>query len=254
MIQPLRVRNLTVGEGMPKIVVPIVGRTYAEILDQAGALEELPVDIVEWRADFFDKILDLERTLYTLSALRIILGEVPLLLTLRTAREGGFREIEPSYYLALNAAAAQSGCADLVDVEMFGDGNLAREAIDAVHAAGAPVMGSNHEFHHTPPREELLRRLRAMQQMGADVLKLAVMPESRADVLALLAATAEMFETYADRPIATMSMSALGVASRLVGETFGSALTFGSAGQASAPGQLPVEQLKSALEILHQSL
>jgi 3-dehydroquinate dehydratase-1 len=63
-----------------------------------------------------------------------------------------------------------------------------------------------------------------------------------------------MAERYADRPVVTMSMSPLGAVSRLVGEAFGSALTFGSAGPSSAPGQLPANELQTALDILHAAL
>jgi len=80
------------------------------------------------------------------------------------------------------------------------------------------------------------------------------MPESAEDVLTLLSATNEMFKKYADRPIVTMSMGPLGVISRMSGEIFGSSMTFGAVGQVSAPGQIPVEQLATALDILHQSL
>lgn len=49
-----------------------------------------------------------------------------------------------------------------------------------------------------------------MQELGADIPKIAVMPQSRKDVLTLLSATEEMASKYADRPIITMSMSATG--------------------------------------------
>lgn len=90
--------------------------------------------------------------------------------------------------------------------------------------------------------------------MGADIPKIAVMPQSAGDVLTLLSATEEMARCYADRPIITMSMSSQGVISRLCGEVFGSSMTFGAVGQVSAPGQIPVDQLCQALEILHNSL
>ena len=67
-------------------------------------------------------------------------------------------------------------------------------------------------------------------------------------------ATLEMSEKYADRPIITMSMAGTGVVSRLTGETFGSALTFGAASKASAPGQIGVNELKQVLDIIHSSL
>lgn len=92
-----------------------------------------------------------------------------------------------------------------------------------------------------------------MQDMGADIPKIAVMPRSAGDVLTLLSATEEMARCYADRPIITMSMSSQGVVSRLCGEVFGSSMTFGAVGQVSAPGQIPVDQLRQVLEILHGS-
>ena len=93
-----------------------------------------------------------------------------------------------------------------------------------------------------------------MQELDVDLPKIAVMPKKKEDVLTLLAATEEMNRKYADRPIITMSMAGDGVISRLCGEVFGSALTFGAAGQASAPGQIGVKELRQILTILHESV
>ena len=106
----------------------------------------------------------------------------------------------------------------------------------------------------TPSKEEIISRLCAMQEKGADIPKIAVMPQSKKDVLTLLSATNEMAEEHANRPIITMSMAATGVISRLAGEVFGSCLTFGAAKKASAPGQMGVNDLKTVLETLHKSL
>ena len=62
-----------------------------------------------------------------------------------------------------------------------------------------------------------------------------------------------MVTKYANRPIITMSMSGMGVISRLAGEVFGSALTFGSVKAASAPGQIPVDKLNNILEVIHKN-
>ncbi|MGO4972424.1 type I 3-dehydroquinate dehydratase [[Clostridium] aminophilum] len=77
------------------------------------------------------------------------------------------------------------------------------------------------------------------------------MRKNTAPLKNLLSATEEM-KNYADRPIITMSMSAAGVISRLCGGVFGSAMTFGTVGAASAPGQIPVKQLKESMKILHK--
>ncbi len=92
-------------------------------------------------------------------------------------------------------------------------------------------------------------RLRRMEALGADIAKLAVMPQTPEDVLTLLSATGEVSATAA-RPVVTMSMGRLGAVSRIAGEVFGSALTFGAVGQSSAPGQLEAAALAKALSLL----
>lgn len=253
MIRTITVRGLTVGAGRTKIIAPIVDTTKEEILRRAESFQNRTIDMAEWRADNYQDVFNTTKVLETLAQLRRILS-IPLLFTFRTRKEGGAREISMPDYIRLNGEAARSGNVDLVDVEIFSEGGTAKECIAAVHAAGVLVVGSNHDFLQTPSRADLVYRLRKMQDMGADIPKIAVMPNCVEDVLTLLSATAEMNQYYADRPIITMSMSAAGVISRLSCEAFGSAMTFGSAGQGSAPGQIPVEQLNQVVEVLHRSL
>lgn len=250
----VKLRDIEVGAGIPKVIVPIVGKTQQEILEKGRELANIPLHVVEWRADFYEDVLHKEKLLDTLRQLRAILGNIPILFTFRTLKEGGEKEISMQDYTAINTAVAQSGDADAVDVEIFSGDAVVAQNIEAIHAAGKVVVGSNHDFHKTPSQADLVYRLRKMQDMGADLPKIAVMPQNKADVLTLLSATEEMARCYADRPIITMSMSATGVLSRLSGEVFGSAMTFGTVGQASAPGQIPVEKLNSVTQIIHGAL
>ena len=87
-----------------------------------------------------------------------------------------------------------------------------------------------------------------MQELGADIVKYAVMPTRERDVLTLLDATLTMKEEHPKTPVITMSMGRLGAISRISGELFGSCLTFATAGNASAPGQLPAAVVKEMLE------
>ena len=59
---------------------------------------------------------------------------------------------------------------------------------------------------------------------------------------------------HADRPIITMSMAGTGLISRLCGEVFGSALTFGAVGKASAPGQMNASDLREILTLIDKSI
>ena len=248
----VKVRNLEIGSGMPKICVPIVGKTREEILETAKEIKEAPVDLIEWRADWFEDVFDKDHVKSMLAELRSIIGEIPLLFTFRTKAEGGEKEIAYEQYLSLLKSVAEMGLVDLIDVEVFIDNGVS-VLISEIQKQGVSVVGSNHDFNKTPAKEEIIRRLCHMQVVGVDIPKLAVMPQTEADVLTLLSATKEMTDKYADRPIITMSMAGMGVVSRIAGEIFGSAVTFGAMHKASAPGQLEVKKLREILEILHQS-
>lgn len=253
-MKTVKLRGVTIGSGSPKIIVPIVGKTREEILDKGTQLTAIALHMVEWRVDFYENAKSIPDVLDTLKALRAVLKEIPLLFTFRTAKEGGEKEISMGDYTRLNQAVALSGDADAIDIEIFSGDEVVMENIANIHAAGKVVVASSHDFHKTPDKDDLVARLRKMQNMGADIPKIAVMPQSTADVLTLLSATEEMSRCYADRPIMTMSMSATGVISRLCGEVFGSALTFGAFGQVSAPGQIQVEQLNAVIQTIHNAL
>ncbi len=248
----VQVRNVAIGEGRPKICVPIADVDREGILRTAEKIRSLPVDVAEWRADWYQEVESRKQVLDTAAMLRRELGDIPLLFTFRTDKEGGQRAISGEDYVALNVAVAESGLADLVDVEVFIGKDLAAQIISAAHRACVAVVGSNHDFEKTPEKDELVRRLCWMQQMGADILKIAVMPRSERDVLTLLDATLEMKERHTPQPVVTMSMSGRGVVSRLAGEVFGSAMTFGTAGKASAPGQIDVQVLAEMLKVFGQ--
>lgn len=249
----VRIRNLEIGTGVPKICVPIVGKTADEIIQAAKEIRKYPIDLVEWRADWYEKLSDAENLRQMLLDLRAGLGELPLLFTIRTKDEGGEAVVSASEYQKLNLVAAESDCADLIDVEVFKKEICPEQLVETLHEAGVKIVGSNHDFDKTPKKEELIRRLCHMQDCGMDILKIAVMPHDNKDVLELLGATEEMVREYACQPVVTMSMGGTGLISRICGETFGSAITFGAIGKVSAPGQLEAVKLREMLEIIHQN-
>lgn len=254
IMNTVKIRDIEIGAGAPKIIVPIVGITKEDIIEEAKTFDSIPVDVVEWRADWFEGVFDFAKVEDVLKDLRTVLGNIPLLMTFRTSKEGGEKAIEPDAYAELNIKAAQTGYVDLVDVEIFTGDEIVKKIIDGAHAAGVKVIASNHDFFKTPAKTDIIYRLRKMQDMNADIPKIAVMPQNKKDVLTLLAATEEMTTNYADRPIITMSMAGTGVISRLCGEVFGSSMTFGAAKKASAPGQMGVNDLNTVLGLLHNAM
>lgn len=237
------------GEGDPKICAPIVGKTKEEIFKAAEVIARTEADVVEWRGDWFERIQEPDELLEVLQGIRGRIREKALLFTLRTVYEGGQLAVMEKEYYELNYRAARSGYVDLVDVEAFRNESRTEEEIQRLQSAGVHVIASFHNFDRTPDREELIRRLTRMQELGADVAKIAVMPKSREDVITLMEATMEA-DSHLEIPVVTMSMGRLGVLSRLAGVLTGSAMTFASVGEASAPGQIPIEQMRVFCQLL----
>lgn len=252
-MQTVQIKNVILGEGAPKIIVSLMAKDIAAVKSEALAYRSADFDILEWRGDHFAAIADTAAALEALRELRAVFPDKPILFTFRSRKEGGEEELAPEAYIALNIAIAESGLVDAIDLELFTGDALVSQAIARAHAKGVKVVMSNHDFYKTPAKEEIVKRLTKMQELGADVPKIALMPESKTDVLTVLAATLEVSEKIADRPIITMSMSKTGVISRLAGEVFGSAATFGAVQKASAPGQISVTDLRTVLSIIHKA-
>lgn len=249
----VKVRNTVIGEGIPKICVPIFEKTKEEILSEAENIAALQPDIVEFRADRFEGWRDQETLTEVLNELRAILGEIPLLFTLRTSKEGGEAKINDDEYTDIIVKACGSRSIDMADAEALRGADI-ETIIKAARSMGVKVVASHHDFEKTPEKDVMIQQLRDMQETGADILKIAVMPQSNKDVSALMSAAEEMVEEYAECPVVAISMGELGMPSRLAGEAFGSSMTFGAASKQSAPGQIGVEELRESLKDFHEEL
>jgi 3-dehydroquinate dehydratase-1 len=251
MTKAIQIKTMTLGSGMPKICVPMTGTTQEILWKEADTIRAAAPDLVEWRGDYYEALQVPEKLLETLSGIVCRLGGIPLLFTIRTTREGGRADLTTQEYGQINLTVAKSGQADLIDVEVFGDEMEKCRIVKELQQVGVRVIASSHDFEKTDSTEVLLERFRIMDRTGADILKMAVMPQSFSDVTALLQVTEEAASNLTDKPVITMSMGRLGAISRICGEQSGSALTFGTVGEASAPGQIPIEILRGMLKALH---
>jgi len=248
----VKVRNVAIGDGIPKICAPLVGKTLIELLKEANYLKELPLDLVEWRVDFYEDFSDVDKVKSALQEIRKILKHIPIIFTLRSLKEGGEKEVTREYYIKLNKEIIRTKLIDIVDIELFNDKQHIEDIVLTAEENGVAVILSSHDFEKTPLKEEMLDKFQRAVSLGAHIFKLAVMPNSTEDVINLLEATRIMKECYGNIPIVTMAMGKRGLISRISGEIFGSAITFGSGKEVSAPGQIPVEELRKIIDIIHQ--
>lgn len=248
MTASLQIRNRTVSAQTPALIVPVIDRSATAVLDSMRQAVVAGADLVEWRADYWlheqevhagpSQVGDL------LKEMRQILGHIPLLFTIRTQDEGGMVAADSSYTAGITQAAI-SGCVDLIDIEFRRE--CAQQLMGVLDECGVPAICSFHNFSTTPSVSEMIAILDEQEHMGAAIAKLAVMPHTVEDVAALLLVTSRKSRN-ANIPIITISMGEQGAISRIVGHTFGSAATFASMSQESAPGQISIASLRPLLK------
>lgn len=246
----LKLGDLEIGKGMPKICAPIAAVNMTELAEQIEELAKIAPDMVEWRADYFPIDLDREKIVDILRKIKDGIS-CPLIATLRTGAEGGVRSVSDAYYEQFNRNVIASGLADIVDIEAFFNRQLTKDLIEMAELNGIKVLTSNHDFEKTPEKEELVRRLAYMEKIGGDIAKIAVMAKSKEDTLSLMLASVEA-EKQVKIPIVTMAMGRYGLPSRIAGEFSGSAMSFASGVKTTAAGQMETDDLRNIFEALHR--
>lgn len=250
----VKIKNLEIGKDNPKIVIPIVGRTKEEIINEVSQLKLEIFDMVEWRVDYFEHSFEFDKIEEILIKLREILLNIPILFTFRTDKEGGMKKIDIAKYELINRYVLDNKLIDIIDLELFVGNEVVKSLVKLAHDNNIKVLISNHDFEKTPNCDEIISRLKKMDDLGGDILKIAVMPKNKLDVLELMKATTIIQDSNVDKPIVSISMSNLGIISRFCGEIFGSALTFGSMKEISAPGQINLEDLNNIIKTIHKIL
>ena len=269
--------------GLPAVAVSLTGPSLAQARTQARSAVVAGADVLELRVDLLEKAgalaapdpLDVATAAAQVLECLRGLGEAiaadgadagaPVLLTCRTTAEGGRAQLDDASYGAL-LRSVLDGLTDwaperrpaAIDVEV--QRGCLPQVCEQAHGLGIDVVASFHDFETTPADEVLEEVLARMAREGADLAKIAVWPTSAQDVARLLGVCARATADAGERsglgvPVAAMSMGALGAVSR-VAPAFGSALTFAvvpdeqGQARASAPGQLPIQDVRRCLELL----
>lgn len=238
----------------PLVCAPLVGADEAAVQSELAAILPKKPELLEWRVDFFSGIADVDRVVALAKTIRQQAGGIPLIFTRRSIREGGNPiPLDEDQVLALYQAVCRSGAVDLLDYELSCEPRHFQAALALARETEVRLLASFHDFQKTPSAEALVAKFVAMEQAGADIAKIAVMPTELRDVLTLLDATLTARNTL-QIPVISMSMGGLGSLSRLFGWVFGSSVSFAVGDQASAPGQVPIDQLNAAVDIVQRAL
>ncbi len=151
----------------------------------------------------------------------------PAILTCRPPWEGGrFAGTEEERGRILTSAFALG--AEYIDVEWRAP--FVHRLLE--HSGGTRSVLSSHEFSGIPP--DLTDRVREMRASGAEIVKVAVMPSTLMEGVAL-------GELTRGGGVVAIGMGDIGLPTRLLAAHLGSCWTYAGAG--AAPGQIPAERM-----------
>ena len=247
----IKIKNIKLGEGAPKICVPVIEKTEKEIIKYIKYINKLPIDIIEWRADFYlediiesgekninDNIIDLSKNIKKIT-------NKPIIFTMRSYKEGG--KLKSDFYnniIDIYKMVIKNKCFDLIDLEILTlKERDIKNIIKLAKEKNIKTIISNHDFNKTPSKKHIVYIINKMIKLKCDIPKVAYMPKNKKDVINLLEAVSEI----KDFPIIAISMGKLGIITRI----FGSVITFASAKSSSAPGQIEAMKLKYILDNLY---
>ena len=237
----------------PAVCAPLVARTADALLAECAAVAARKPDIIEWRVDHFDAITDARTVVETALRLKGASAGLPVLFTRRSAREGGEAiALHEEQVVDLYRGVCANGAVDLIDFEVDNDPTHVAAIGDYARATQIPLVLSFHDFDATPMVDDIVAKFEKAQALGADVAKIAVMPKSNEDVFALLAATSRASREL-PIPVVSMAMGSLGAITRTNGWLFGSAMTFAVGASSSAPGQMPIEDVRAVIETMRRA-
>jgi len=249
--EPIKAGSSILGSTVPLVCIPLVGRDEDSIMTEAGNILVIAPDIIELRIDAWNFVEDVPKSVGMIEKVRSILGETPIILTCRGDWEGGFKKVDDSAKFTIYAEAVKRGLVDFIDMELKYGQEKISEILGLLENSNTHLIVSFHDFQMTPSEDELVSIMEREIRVGAHIAKLAAMPRCEEDVLSVMKATLAVRRKYPDIPIITMSMGPMGAVTRLIGGFFGSDLTFAVGSSASAPGQIPVAELRQCFGVVY---
>lgn len=218
-------------------------------LETSKKAAEIGADILEIRLDLLG-IRDLDMAVETIRKVKSETG-LPVIITNRSYIEGGKWAGQEAERIGLikDLLSFRDGL-DAVDIELSIDEDERDKVVESAKNNGKTVIISSHDFSKTPSFTEMKAILEDAFIAGADVAKLAVMPQSMKNVMDLLRVTLDV--GGAGRAICTIAMGDLGKHTRVIAPFYGSVLTYASVENTilTSLGQLPLDKLKKIMELL----
>ncbi len=229
----LKIGNIVAGSH-PLIAVPLTDKEIFADIDASDA------DIIELRIDMFENI-DTDYVKKIVVQVKEKFNK-PIIATVRLESEGGRLHIDAEKRVELFKAIVD--LVDAVDIEIRSD--IFGKIVKLAHKEGKIAIGSFHDFLKTPTYDDMTAIIRQGRSHNADIVKIAVMPNSLEDLRTIT----ELTLHHSNEGLISIAMGETGMASRIFLPMIGSLLTFASLDLTTAPGQMSLEKMKEFFTVI----
>lgn len=208
-----------------KKCIPIMANRIEECVSLLYDAISKGCDLVEWRVDCLNEDIKKDIVLDTWKTMKDV-TTVPIIITLRTMREGGKKDMYITDYNDSLVYIINKMQPDYIDLELMSCGGdaTAHMMIRMAHKKDVKVIVSVHDMLFTSDARDVEMMLCRMKYIGADIPKIAMMANSRKDVEELVNGAKAAKESIGD--LIAISMGELGKETRIRGKEFGSIITF----------------------------
>ena len=205
-------------------------------------------DIIELRIDQWQQI-ETTTVRAVLQQLKDLALNKQILVTYRTANQGGLGTLASKEYLEYLTTLITQETFDVIDLE-FDKKQNPEELTTVINLAqnnNKEVVLYYHDFDQTPQLDELKHLYYKMHLLAPDYLKVAVMPKGKEDVTNLLNAMSVTADSINERVVG-IAMGKIGIVSRTAQGVFGGTISYGCIDTPKAPGQIHVATLRQQLD------
>ncbi len=239
---------------IPKICGSINGQTVKAVGIQFSDAEKKGIDMLEWRIDSmastYAEYIGKKKEIRDCIRIFEECGK-PIILTLRSACEGGLFYGDTAGYFKILKEMVESFDFCMVDIEYarwmelgnIRDGNLPFNGIG--------IIVSHHDFNGMPEKKEILDLFERMAKLDAGFVKGAFMAGDFSDTLKLMEAALEFKRKRPEKELIYMAMGEAGMVSRILSGEAAPAISYASMDmeKPTAPGQFKLDILVGILEL-----
>lgn len=233
------------------LCIPLSFSDQPSMKTQTENLSLYHPDFIEWRRDYYTDTHP-ENEKECLRHIRETFPHAGLIYTFRSQSEGGVGTWSLTKRQESICRCLEGNLADYIDTEASNSEPFLNTIKDVCRTSKANLILSYHNFKATPSPMAIIQKLTAIESLNPDVIKIALMAQTPDDIRRSICAVSQYSETT-NKPIIFIAMGPYGCIVRSAPELFGGSLSFATAGESTAPGQLTpkrIENIRRSLFLL----